>query len=148
MKFQATGNRLLNLATNYKVKSATISTAVQLQYAEQGDADGDPVIFLHGYTDSWYSFEKVLMHLPLSVHAYVLSQRSQGNSDKPEAGYAPSDFAADVVAFMQKLKIESAVIVGHSMGATIAQRFVLDHPELSKGLVLLAPWLLLKINQA
>jgi len=137
MKFHATDNRLLNLATNYKVKSATLSTGMQLQYAEQGDADGEPVIFLHGYTDSWYSFEKVLMHLPLSVHAYVLSQRGHGNSDKPEAGYAPPDFAADVVAFMEKLKIESAVIVGHSMGATIAQRFVLDYPERSKALVLI-----------
>src|SRR5688572_27507248 len=136
-KFHATDNRLLNLSTNYKLKTANLSTGVQLQYAEQGDADGDPVIFLHGYTDSWYSFEKVLMHLPLSVHAYVLSQRGHGNSGKPEAGYAPSDFAADVFAFMQKLKIESAIIVGHSMGATIAQRFVLDHPELSKALILI-----------
>lgn len=36
-------------------------------------AGGDPVIFLHCYTDSWYSFEKVLMQLPLSVHAHMLS---------------------------------------------------------------------------
>lgn len=139
LKFHATDNKLLSLPTNYKLKTANLSTGVQLQYAEQGDADGDPVIFLHGYTDSWYSFEKVLMHLPLSVHAYVLSQRGHGNSDKPEAGYAPPDFAADVVAFMEKLKIGAAVIVGHSMGATIAQRFVLDHPGLSKALVLIGP---------
>jgi len=137
MKFHATDNRPLNPTTDYKVKTATLSTGVQLQYAEQGDADGDPVIFLHGYTDSRYSFEKVLMHLPLSVHAYVLSQRGHGNSDKPEAGYTPPDFAADVVAFMEKLKIGPAVIIGHSMGATIAQRFVLDHPGLSKALVLI-----------
>ncbi|HKZ67166.1 MAG TPA: alpha/beta hydrolase, partial [Chitinophagaceae bacterium] len=84
-----------------------------------------------------HSFEKLLAHLPLSVHAYVLSQRGHGNSAKPGEGYTPSDFAADVAAFMKQLKIESAVIVGHSMGATIAQRFVLDHPELSKALVLI-----------
>ena len=136
-KFHATDNRLLNLGTNYKLKTANLSTGVQLQYAEQGDADGDPVIFLHGYTDSWHSFEKAMMHLPSSVNAYALSQRGHGNSGIPNNGYTPADFAADIAAFMKQLKIAPAVIVGHSMGATIAQRFVLDHPELSKALVLI-----------
>jgi len=137
MTFHATDNKLLSSASNYTLNKIKLSTGVQLQYAEQGDADGEPVIFLHGYTDSWHSFEKVLMHLPSSIHAYVLSQRGHGNSDKPGEGYATSDFADDVAAFMQKLKIESAIIVGHSMGATIAQRFVLDHPKFSKALVLI-----------
>ncbi|HKZ65974.1 MAG TPA: alpha/beta hydrolase, partial [Chitinophagaceae bacterium] len=100
MTFHATDNKLLSPVSNYNLQMINLSTGVQLQYAEQGDANGDPVIFLHGYTDSWHSFEKLLAHLPLSVHAYVLSQRGHGNSAKPGEGYTPSDFAADVAAFM------------------------------------------------
>src|SRR4051812_11972131 len=37
-------------------KSATLSTGVHLEYVEQGDRDGTPVVFVHGVTDSWRSF--------------------------------------------------------------------------------------------
>ena len=52
------------------VNTIQLSTGVELEYAEQGAVSGTPVIFLHGYTDSWYSYEQVMAHLPPSVHAY------------------------------------------------------------------------------
>jgi pimeloyl-ACP methyl ester carboxylesterase len=127
---------LISAQPSYAIKSVHLSTGVQIEYAEQGKSTGIPVIFLHGYTDSWYSFEQVLQSLPESIHAYVLSQRGHGNSGKPVNSYKADDFAADIAAFMKQLKIESAVIVGHSMGGTVAQRFALDHPQLTKALVL------------
>jgi pimeloyl-ACP methyl ester carboxylesterase len=118
-------------------KSIQLASGIHLEYAEKGGPSGIPVIFLHGFADSWHSFDMILPLLPASVHAYVLSQRGHGNSDRPLAGYKPEDFAADIAGFMQKLNIESAFIVGHSMGATVAQRFVLDYPERTRGLVLI-----------
>lgn len=118
------------------LKNISLSTGVDMQYAEQGDASGTPVIFLHGYTDSWYSYEKVMHLLPPSIHGFALSQRGHGLSSCPKHGYAPADFAADVAAFMDQLHIPSAIIAGHSMGSLIAQRFAIDHPERTKGLVL------------
>lgn len=128
------------------VKTIQLSTGVEIQYVEQGAVSGTPVIFLHGYTDSWYSYEKVMMHLPPSVHAYALSQRGHGLSSKPLKGYKPEDFAADVNAFMEELQIPAAVIVGHSMGSLIAQRFAIDYPERTKGLVLVGAAASLKKN--
>lgn len=118
------------------VKSVMLRTGVTLEYAEQGDATGIPVILLHGYTDSWRSFELVLPHLPKTLHAFALSQRGHGDSERPASGYRPSDFSADVAAFMDALKLKRAVIVGHSMGSQVALRFVLDHPERASGLLL------------
>jgi pimeloyl-ACP methyl ester carboxylesterase len=109
---------------------------VRLQFAERGDPAGMPVIALHGVTDSWRSFEPVLPHLPASLHVYALTQRGHGDSGKPETGYRPADFAADVAAFMDALRIERAVIVGHSMGSVNAMRFALDHPSRVRALVL------------
>ena len=130
------------------VKTIQLSTGVEIQYVEQGAVSGTPVIFLHGFTDSWYSYEKVMMHLPPSVHAYALSQRGHGLSSKPQQGYKPEDFAADINAFMEELQIPSAVIVGHSMGSLIAQRFAIDYPGRTRGLVLVGAIASLKKNPA
>ncbi len=109
---------------------------VRLQYIEQGDASGVPVVLLHGFADSWHSFELVLPHLPRSIHAFALTLRGHGDSSRPTAGYGIPDLAADLEAFMDALHIESAVIVGHSMGSAVALRYAVDHRERVLGLVL------------
>lgn len=119
------------------VQSIQLSTGVNLQYVEQGNPSGTPVIFLHGFTDSWHSYELVLPHLPATVHAFALSQRGHGDAEKPLAGYDPKDFAADVAAFLEAKKIKAALVVGHSMGSIVAQRFAIDHPSKTLGVVLI-----------
>lgn len=108
---------------------------VTLPYVEQGDPAGVPVLLLHGVTDSWHSFELVLPHLPSSIRAFALTQRGHGDSDRPP-GYRTRDFAADVAEFLKVLGVGPAVIVGHSMGATNAQRFAIEHSECILALVL------------
>ena len=117
------------------IKSIELPRRVTLQYVEQGDPAGVPVLLLHGVTDSWHSFEPVLPHLPSFIHAFALTQRGHGDSDRPP-GYRTRDFAADVAEFLKALDVGPAVIVGHSMGATNAQRFVIDHRERTLGLLL------------
>jgi non-heme chloroperoxidase len=117
--------------------STQLSTGVRLPYLEQGDPSGVPMVLLHGYSDSSRSFELLLPHLPESIHAYTLTQRGHGDADKPVWGYRPEDFAADVAAFLDAIGVEAAVIVGHSGGSYAAQRFALDYPERTLGLVLI-----------
>lgn len=128
------------------IKSVELPNRVKLSYVEQGDPAGVPVILLHGITDSWRSYERVAPYLPASIHAFALSQRGHGDSDRPVAGYHPRDFAADVVAFMDALKLERAVIAGHSMGSLIAQRFALDYPDRALGIALIGSFITLRGN--
>ncbi len=120
-----------------KVQSISLSTGVHLEYAESGNKAGTPIIFLHGITDSWHSYEKVLPLLPTQFHAFALSQRGHGDSDRPPLGYHPKDFAADVAAFVKQKKLKRVVVVGHSMGSVVAQQFALDYPQFLKGMVLI-----------
>jgi non-heme chloroperoxidase len=113
-----------------------LSTGVDLFYVEQGRAKGEPVVFLHGYTDSHRSFERNLPRLPRRYHAYALDQRGHGGSSKPSCCYAQSDFAADVVAFLDAMGLERATLVGHSMGSFIAHKVAAEYPERVAKLVL------------
>jgi len=117
--------------------TAHLSTGVTLEYAERGHGKGKAIIFLHGYTDSWFSYSGVLENLPPQYHGYALTQRGHGDSDKPAVGYAMTDFAADAVAFMDYMGIQKATVVGHSMGSVIAQRVAMDYPQRVKNLVLI-----------
>ncbi len=114
-----------------------VASGVRLRYAEQGNADGHPIILLHGYSDSWFSFSRLLPLLPASYHAYALDQHGHGDSDRPAHGYTMADFAADVVAFMDALGLPSATVVGHSMGALVAQELALAAPQRVARLILL-----------
>ena len=115
-----------------------LATGVSLPYVERGDPSGVPLILLHGPTDSWRSFELMLAHLPAHLRTFAVTQRGHGNADRPADGYRPEDFAGDVVAFMDALGIEAAVLAGHSGAGFTAQRVAVAHPDRTLGIVLIA----------
>jgi non-heme chloroperoxidase len=118
-------------------QSIRLPNGTTLRYVEQGPADAVPLILLHGFPDSWLSYETVLANLPSTIRAIALSQRGFGNSDKPEGGYHPRDLAADLADFMKLQRIPRAILAGHSMGALVAQSFAVAFPERVAGLVLI-----------
>jgi pimeloyl-ACP methyl ester carboxylesterase len=126
----------------------TLPTGVRVNYVERGDPRGTPVVLLHGYTDSRRSYDRILPLLPTSFHVFAVTHRGHGDSGKPDTGYTPSHFAADLAAFLDTMRIESAVIVGHSMGSTVAQRFAIDYPSRTRALVLEGAFLPSPHNEA
>ncbi|MCZ7665096.1 MAG: alpha/beta hydrolase [Thermoleophilia bacterium] len=130
------------------VNVVTLPNGVQLPFAEQGDPCGLPVVFLHGFLDSWRSFELVLRHLPASIRAIAPSQRGHGDASRPASGYRVLDFAADLAAFLDAVGVEAACVVGGSSGGLVAQRFALDHPGRVVALALLGSPVTLKDKPA
>ena len=101
---------------------ARLSTGPRIHYAECGDARGTPVVFVHGWPDSWFSFSRVLPLLPATLRLIALDQRGFGESDHPDSNYTIPGFAADLVALLDALDIDRAVLVGHSYGTFVARR--------------------------
>jgi pimeloyl-ACP methyl ester carboxylesterase len=126
--------------------SATLRNGLTLDYVEQGNPSGRAVVFLHGATDSWRSFEPVLPHLPSSMRAIAVSQRGHGDSERPDHGYRIADLSKDLEMFLDALDIRRAIIVGHSMGSYVAQRFAMDHPRRTAGLVLMGSFASMRGN--
>jgi pimeloyl-ACP methyl ester carboxylesterase len=115
-----------------------LSTGVQLRYTEHGEPGTEPILCLHGYTDSSFSYSRIAPLLAdMGYHVYALDQRGHGDSERPESGYAMDDFAADAVAFMDALGIARATFIGHSMGSYVARRAAELYPERIVRLVLI-----------
>lgn len=113
-----------------------LTTGVRLRYAEQGNPRGHAVILLHGYSDSWFSYSRVLPLMDPKYHVYAVDLRGHGDSDRPTSGYAMRDLAADVLAFMDDRRLARVTVVGHSMGSFVAQQLALAAPERIARLVL------------
>jgi non-heme chloroperoxidase len=131
-----------------EIEPVELSTGVTLECAEQGDPSGVPVVLLHGISDSWRSYERVLPHLPESIRAIAPTQRGHGESSRPEGAYSYRDFAADVAALLDERGLDEAIVVGHSMGSNVAQRFAIDYPRQTRGLVLVSSFFRLADNDA
>jgi non-heme chloroperoxidase len=118
------------------LQRVTLPTGVSLQYMEAGRPDGSVLILLHGYIDSHQVFEPIVPALAQRYRILAPDQRGHGDSDKPECCYAQADYVADLLAFMRQLDVARATIVGHSMGAFIAHKFAIEHPDRVERLVL------------
>lgn len=118
-------------------KRVRLETGLQAHYMEQGDKEGVPVILLHGYTDSWFSFSLAMPHISSRLRLLALDQRGHGDSDRPDTGYTLGEFARDVLAFMDAVGLTTAAIVGHSMGSFVAQHVAAMAPDRVERLVLI-----------
>ena len=124
-------------APQLRFATTRLASGPQIHYAEQGDPDGEPIVFLHGYTDSWFSFSRLLPLLPARYHAFAFDQRGHGDSERPDCCYTIDDLVADVVAFLDAVGVERATVVGHSGGSFPARLVTETHPERVARLVLI-----------
>lgn len=107
---------------------------LSLNFVEGGN--GYPVVFLHAYIDTWYSFRLVLPLLADHCRCLVLDQRGHGKSNYSGADLTMDAFAEDVIEFLQKQGLEQVTLVGNSMGSFVARKVSLRCPELVERLVL------------
>lgn len=115
---------------------AKLATGVHLRYAEAGPRDAPPLLLLHGYTDSWFSFSGIAPALAQRWRVLAPDQRGHGASDRPATGYAVPDLAGDALALLDALGIVEAAVLGHSMGSLVAQELALSAPQRVRALVL------------
>jgi hypothetical protein len=75
---------------------ARLSSGVRLHYAEQGNPEGDPVLCLHGWPDSWFTFSRMLHFVP---ERFTLCEYAEtGHCPNWER---PEKTAADLVEFVE-----------------------------------------------
>ncbi|MFN2185735.1 MAG: alpha/beta fold hydrolase, partial [Anaerolineae bacterium] len=84
---------------------------------------------LHGWLGSWGCWLGTMEALASHHRTYALDFWGFGESDKRRESYNISDFVALVDQFMERLGIQSAPVIGHSMGGTVALSLALARPR-------------------
>ena len=90
---------------------------------------GAPVILLHGWLGSWGCWLGTMEALASGHRTYALDFWGFGESDKRRESYSIPDFVSLVDQFMERLGIQSAPLIGHSMGGTVALSLALRRPQ-------------------
>jgi pimeloyl-ACP methyl ester carboxylesterase len=110
------------------LKTAGVANGRRLGYREDGK--GTPVILLHGLGPGSQSWEHQFTGLRDQYRVIAWDMPGYGGSDPlPKESPAPIDYANDLAAFMDALRIPKAHIVGQSVGAMIAACFANHHEE-------------------
>ncbi|SAK59833.1 alpha/beta hydrolase [Caballeronia hypogeia] len=111
---------------------------IRMHYIDEGQ--GPLVILLHGFPYLWYMWRRQIGALAAAGFRVVVpDQRGFGQTDRPDAieAYDMSQAVGDIVGLMAALGETSAVIVGHDLGAWVAQAAAMLRPDLFRGLVML-----------
>ncbi|MYY81872.1 alpha/beta fold hydrolase [Streptomyces sp. SID335] len=114
------------------------SPAGRVHLVEQGE--GPLVLLVHGFPESWYSWRHQLPALAAAGYrAVAVDMRGYGRSSRPAdaAAYRMLDLVEDGVAVVRALGEETAVVVGHDWGATVAAHSALVRPDVFRAVGLL-----------
>ncbi|MFN8769988.1 MAG: alpha/beta fold hydrolase [Neisseriaceae bacterium] len=94
-------------------------------------------IFLHGTGANHLQVEPQFNYFAKNNNVVSLDLKGHGLSSKPDLEYTIEEYAKDVVLLVKQLKIEAPIIVGSSMGGSIAIEIASSFPEIPMALVLL-----------
>ena len=127
-------------------KEVRLQNGVRLAYVEAGDPDGEPLLLLHGYTDSSRSFSPMVPYLS-RYRLLIPDQRGHGASDAPECCYGTSQFAYEARLFLDALGVKRAAVVGHSLGSMVAISLAADNPDRVSKVVLIGSTALVPVKR-
>jgi len=130
------------------------SNGIEIAYQEVGDPEGEPLLLVMGLATQMLAWDEEFCSLLAERGFRVIrfDNRDIGHSTKLDGGYVPSradlllrrrgtaayllsDMAADTVGLMDHLGIESAHLVGISMGGMIGQTLAIEHRKRIRSLV-------------
>ncbi len=108
---------------------------VRTHYVTAGE--GDAVVLLHGWPQTWYSWREVIALL--APHYFVVAPdlRGLGDSSRPDQGYDKRTIAEDVYELATRtLGLKSFFLVGHDWGGPVAFSLAAHHPDVVRKLAI------------
>ena len=99
---------------------------------------GPPLIFIHGLSGCWQNWLENLPHFARDHRVIAVDLPGFGQSEMPAKEISISGYADTIDALMTELGIDSAPIIGNSMGGFIGAELAIQHPARLERLVLVA----------
>ncbi len=114
---------------------AALANGVRIHYVRAGQ--GDPVVLLHGFPQTWYMWRKIIPELARHYTVIAPDLRGFGESSKPIDGYDKRTVAEDIYQLVRGLGFEKIFLVGHDLGGPAAYAYACAHPDDVRRLVIL-----------
>jgi pimeloyl-ACP methyl ester carboxylesterase len=108
---------------------------IQMHYVIGGQ--GDPVVLLHGWPQTWYEWHKVMPALAKNYTVVAPDLRGLGDSSKPFTGYDGNTTAEDIYQLVSQLGFQKIYLVGHDIGVLTAYSYAASHHNNVSKLVIL-----------
>jgi pimeloyl-ACP methyl ester carboxylesterase len=108
-----------------------------LQVREDGPRDKPAIVFLHGFAASMHWWTELVDRLKDDFRLVRIDLLGHGGSQKPDSGYSMEHQARQVALALNTLRIQHAVVAGHSMGGIVATALTELDPSLIDGLILI-----------
>ncbi len=107
----------------------------QLHYRAQGQ--GTPLVFCNGLGCSTFYFDYQVSYFKRDYQAITWDYRGHGQSEAPKVrkNHSIQSLVRDLKTLLDKLKIDQAILIGHSMGTQVVYEFYKQHPEKVKGII-------------
>ena len=127
-------------------KEVRLPNGMRLAYVELGNPRGEPLLLLHGYTDTSRSWSLIAPYLA-DYRLLIPDQRGHGASDAPACCYSTSAFADDARLFLDALGIKRAAVAGHSLGSMVAMTMAAEYPDRVSRIVLIGSTALVPVKR-
>jgi pimeloyl-ACP methyl ester carboxylesterase len=139
--FTSAEQQLPTEGNSFQIDNVTFShntasvNGIQLHYVIGGQ--GDPVVLLHGWPETWYAWHKVMPALAKNYTVIAPDLRGLGDSSKPLTGYDGKTLAEDIHQLVTQLGFEKIFLVGHDIGSNVAYPYAAAHPTEVEKLVIM-----------
>lgn len=120
----------------HKAFGVNVTADVRLHVLDFGGT-GMPLVFLSGIGNNAHVFDDFAQRFTKQHRVIAITRRGFGESSHPDSGYDQATLAADVLAVLDTLKIQRAVLAGHSIGGYELTHFAARYPSRVAGLIYL-----------
>jgi pimeloyl-ACP methyl ester carboxylesterase len=115
---------------------ATATDGVRLHYEVHGRRNAPPVLMIQGLGADKHGWDMQRFALSLKFRVVAFDNRGAGRSDKPFGAYSIDQMALDAATVLDASGVDSAHVVGASMGGAIAQILAITQPNRVRSLTL------------
>lgn len=106
---------------------------ISINYYQGGNADKQAILYIHGFWQSHSFWESVIKYFGNKYNLIALDLPGFGASDEPNSIWGVEEYSSFLCKFLEIVRIENPIVVGHSFGGKIATHLAIKH--MAKALV-------------
>ncbi|MFL2803784.1 MAG: alpha/beta fold hydrolase [Dehalococcoidia bacterium] len=108
---------------------------ISIYYKRDGNSSKNPYLLIHGLASNHRIWDLIFPFLSQDRDVIAIDVRGHGESEKTQDGYDFESISLDLSSFLNKLGINTPILVGHSWGGSIALHYAATNPKLVSGLI-------------